>query len=112
MELGEKLAEGKTKMIYAHPEDGRLAVMVHKDSISAGDGARRNVIDGKGSLSGRTTANIFRLLAREGIKTHYIDDPEPTVMVVERCDMLPLEVVMRRIATGSYLKRNPGISEG
>jgi phosphoribosylaminoimidazole-succinocarboxamide synthase len=112
MSLGEKLAEGKTKVIYAHAEDGRLALMVHKDSISAGDGARRNVIEGKGALSGRTTANIFRLLAREGVRTHYVDDPEPTVMLVERCAMLPLEVVMRRIATGSYLKRKPDVSEG
>jgi phosphoribosylaminoimidazole-succinocarboxamide synthase len=112
MSWGEKLAEGKTKVIYAHTEDGRLAVMVHKDSISAGDGARRNTIDGKGALSGRTTANIFSLLAREGVPTHYVDAPEPTVMLVQRCDMLPLEVVMRRIATGSYLKRNPDVSEG
>jgi phosphoribosylaminoimidazole-succinocarboxamide synthase len=67
---------------------------------------------GQQRLGGRTTANIFRLLAREGVRTHYVDDPEPTVMLVERCAMLPLEVVMRRIATGSYLKRKPDVSEG
>src|SRR6266542_4045527 len=51
--LGPKLAEGKTKIIYAHPDDPALAIMLHKDSISAGDGARRNTIAGKGALSGR-----------------------------------------------------------
>ena len=112
MDLGSKLAEGKTKIIYAHTSDPHLAVMVQKDSISAGDGARRNIIAGKGALSGRTAANVFALLNRSGLATHYLDSPEPGVMVVRRCQMIPLEVVMRRLATGSYLKRHPGTAEG
>jgi len=112
MELGPKLAEGKTKIIYAHASDPTLAVMVQKDSISAGDGARRNTIAGKGALSGRTAANVFTLLNRSGLATHYLDSPEPTMMVVRRCQMLPLEVVIRRAATGSYLKRHPETAEG
>lgn len=112
MQLGEKLAEGKTKIVYAHPTDQELAIMVHKDGITAGDGARRNVIVGKGALSGRTAANVFSLLNRVGIPTHFIEAPEPTVMVVKRCTMIPVEVVMRRMATGSYLKRNPEVAEG
>ena len=110
--LGPILAEGKTKIIYAHPDDAALAIMLHKDSISAGDGARRNTIAGKGALSGRTAANVFTLLNRAGIVTHFVASPEPTVMIVRRCDMIPIEVVMRRIATGSYLKRHPAIAEG
>jgi phosphoribosylaminoimidazole-succinocarboxamide synthase len=110
--LGPKLAEGKTKAIYAHPDDPALAIMLHKDSISAGDGARRNTIDGKGALSGRTAANVFTLLNHAGIVTHFVASPEPTVMIVRRCAMIPIEVVMRRIATGSYLKRHPEIAEG
>jgi phosphoribosylaminoimidazole-succinocarboxamide synthase len=110
--LGPKLAEGKTKIIYAHPDNPALAIMMHKDSISAGDGARRNTIDGKGTLSGRTAANVFMLLNRAGIVTHFVAAPEPTVMLVRRCDMIPIEVVMRRIATGSYLKRHPETAEG
>jgi len=112
MDLGPKLAEGKTKIIYAHASDPDLAVMVQKDSISAGDGARRNTIAGKGALSGRTAANVFTLLNRSGLATHYLDSPEPSVMIVRRCRMIPLEVVMRRLATGSYLKRQPEIAEG
>jgi phosphoribosylaminoimidazole-succinocarboxamide synthase len=111
-QLGPVLAEGKTKIIYAHPDDPALAIMLHKDSISAGDGARRNTIAGKGALSGRTAANVFALLNRAGIVTHFIAAPEPTVMIVRRCEMIPIEVVMRRIATGSYLKRHPEIAEG
>jgi phosphoribosylaminoimidazole-succinocarboxamide synthase len=112
MEYGERLAEGKTKIIYAHPTDPRLAVMVQKDAISAGDGARRNTIEGKGSLSGRTAANVFMLLGHAGIATHFVEAPSERAMVVQRCTMIPLEVVMRRLATGSYLKRNPQVSEG
>jgi phosphoribosylaminoimidazole-succinocarboxamide synthase len=112
MNHGPRLAEGKTKIVYEHPDDSSLAIVVHKDSISAGDGARRNTIAGKGALSGQTTANVFALLNRAGIATHFVDSPEPTVMVVRRCAMIPVEVVMRRIATGSYLKRNPDAAEG
>jgi phosphoribosylaminoimidazole-succinocarboxamide synthase len=112
IELGHKLAEGKTKIIHAHPGDPALAIMQHKDSISAGDGARRNTIAGKGALSGRTAANVFALLNRAGIATHFVESPEPTLMIVRRCDMIPIEVVIRRIAAGSYLKRHPDAAEG
>lgn len=112
MEHGPKLTEGKTKIIYAHPSDDSLVVMAHKDGITAGDGARRNVISGKGALSGRTAANVFALLNRAGIATHFVEAPEPTTMFVRRCDMIPVEVVMRRLATGSFLKRHADIAEG
>lgn len=112
MDYGAKLAEGKTKIIYAHPDDEALAYMVQKDSISAGDGARRNELPGKGAISGRTSANVFHLLDRKGVPTHLVDDPAPDVMLVRRCTMLPLEVVMRRLATGSYCRRHPDVPEG
>jgi phosphoribosylaminoimidazole-succinocarboxamide synthase len=108
---GEQLAEGKTKIVYADAADAALAVIVHKDDITAGDGARRNQLPGKGALSGRTTANVFRRLRDAGIPTHFVDAPADDEMVVRRCTMIPLEVVMRRIATGSYLKRN-AVPEG
>lgn len=107
MELGHVLAEGKTKVVYAHPTDPDLAILRHKDGITAGDGARRSVIEGKGALAGQTTANVFRLLNRAGIATHFIAAPEPTLTVVRRCAMIPLEVVMRRLPAGSYLRRHP-----
>jgi phosphoribosylaminoimidazole-succinocarboxamide synthase len=112
MQLGPRLAEGKTKIIYAHPDDPALALLFHKDGITAGDGARRSEIAGKGAIAGRTAANVFALLAREGIETHYVAAPADDLTVVRRCVMLPLEVVMRRLATGSYLRRNPDVAEG
>lgn len=109
---GTLLAEGKTKIVYAHPDDPTLVLLQHKDSISAGDGARRNEIEGKGALSGRTAANVFTMLNGAGVPTHFIAAPSPTQMVARRCSMIPVEVVMRRRATGSYLKRHAGIAEG
>lgn len=99
--FGERLAEGKTKIVYAHPTRHDMVYLVHKDRISAGDGARVNEVPGKGELACRTTSNVFYALEQEGVDTHYVGLVEPAVNLVVRCEMVPLEVVMRRIATGS-----------
>ncbi len=108
---GSRLAEGKTKVVFAHPNDPALAELVHKDAITAGDGARRDDLPGKGALGGRTTANVFHLLESAGIRTHFVAAPADDRMVVRRCAMIPLEVVMRRLAAGSYVRRT-GAAEG
>ena len=110
--FGPLLAEGKTKQIYADPENPDLAYMVNKDAITAGDGARRNELVGKSRWSTITTANVFRLLNEEQIATHFVKLVDDVTLLVRRCSMLPIEQVMRRIATGSYLKRHPEVSEG
>jgi phosphoribosylaminoimidazole-succinocarboxamide synthase len=112
VQLGAKLAEGKTKVIYAHPDKDDVVYMVHKDGLTAGDGARRSVLPGKGNLSCRTTSNVFYLLEDEGVDTHYIGMVAENTNIVTHCTMVPLEVVMRRIATGSFVRRNPEIAEG
>jgi len=105
--LGPLVAEGKTKLIYAYPGDDNLAYMVSKDQITAGDGVRRNELVGKSRWSTITTANVFRLLNGEQIATHFVEQINDVTLLVRRCSMLPIEQVMRRIATGSYLKRHP-----
>jgi phosphoribosylaminoimidazole-succinocarboxamide synthase len=110
--FGTLLAEGKTKLIYAFPDDQSLAYMVNKDQITAGDGVRRNELPGKSRWSTITTANVFRLLNEEEIATHFVEQINDVILLVRRCTMLPIEQVMRRIATGSYLNRYPEISEG
>ena len=112
VEFGQKLAEGKTKIIYAHPERKDAVYMVHKDGLSAGNGARRNTLPGKGAIACRTTSNVFLLLEQNGVPTHYIDRIAEDANTVTHCTMIPLEVVMRRIATGSYVRRNPEVPEG
>ncbi|MBA7714671.1 Phosphoribosylaminoimidazole-succinocarboxamide synthase [subsurface metagenome] len=101
----DKLAEGKTKIIY-NRGDGTVEI-VSKDDITAGDGSQHDVIQGKAELATRTTANVFALLNRHGIATHFIERVDPHTLLCKRCKMIPLEVVIRGTAAGSYLKRNP-----
>src|SRR5438128_5086588 len=110
--FGPMLAEGKTKIMYADPNDETLAYIVSKDQITAGDGTRRNELAGKARWSTITTANVFRLLNKENLETHFVKRINDTTLLVRRCKMVPIEVVMRRIATGSYVKRHPEVSDG
>lgn len=111
-EPGPLLAQGKTKQIYTYPGDDALAYIVSQDNITAGDGARRNELVGKSHWSTVTTAHVFRLLNEAGIPTHFVERVNDVTLLVQRCTMIPIEHVQRRIATGSYLKRHPDVQEG
>ena len=101
----EKLAEGKTKIIYKNPDDDKTVYMVFKDDITAGDGVKHDVIKGKAVVDWKTNRDIFEFLNRKGVRTHYIDSPEEKVCLVKKLDFkINLEVVTRRVAAGSILK--------
>lgn len=105
------IAEGKTKYIFSHKEPDKV-IMVFKDDITAGDGAKHDVIQDKDVIDWQTNKDIFEFLNAQGINTHYIDSPGETVSVVKKLDQkINLEVVSRRIATGSILKHT-GLVEG
>ena len=86
--------------------------LVAKDDITAGDGAKHDVIPDKGLLANRTTCNVFRLLKACGLPVAFEEQDAPTSFIAPGCEMLPYEVVMRREAHGSYLKRHPHIAKG
>jgi len=101
----KKLAEGKTKIIYENPKDRKTVYMIFKDDITAGDGAKHDIIKGKALVDWRTNRDIFELLNRKGVRTHYISSPQKKVVKVKKLDRkINLEVVSRRIAAGSILK--------
>jgi len=106
----DKLIEGKTKIIF-DLGDGTVK-MTSKDDITSGDGDQHDVIKDKAAFATQTTANVFELLNRKGVKTHYLDRIDEFSLKCKRCKMIPLEVVIRGTATGSYLKRNPLAKEG
>ncbi|PIR85113.1 phosphoribosylaminoimidazolesuccinocarboxamide synthase [Candidatus Kaiserbacteria bacterium CG10_big_fil_rev_8_21_14_0_10_45_20] len=110
--LEREITEGKTKIIYEHPLDASRVVVRSKDDITAGDGARRETIEGKAVLATETTSNVFTLLNKKGIPTSFIKRINATDFEALHCKMIPLEVVMRRQALGSYLKRNPNTQKG
>jgi len=115
MNKGIEIARGKTKVLYEVPGQPAQLVVAQTDQISAGDGARRHEIAGKGRLAAQTTARVFRLLNLCGLPTHYLnggEDDDDNEMVVRRCNMIPLEVVTRGVAAGSFVKRNPGVARG
>jgi phosphoribosylaminoimidazole-succinocarboxamide synthase len=101
----EKIAEGKTKIICANPNDPKTVYMVFKDDITAGDGAKHDIIEGKAAVDWKTNRDIFEYLNRQGIRTHYIESPQDKVSLVKKLDFkINLEVVTRRVAAGSILK--------
>jgi phosphoribosylaminoimidazole carboxylase/phosphoribosylaminoimidazole-succinocarboxamide synthase len=110
--LGALIAEGKTKRIHQITGTDGLVAMIAKDDITAGDGAKHDVIPDKGRLANRTTCNVFRLLKACGLPVAFEEQDSDTSFIAPGCNMLPYEVVTRREAHGSYLKRHPHISKG
>lgn len=115
MNKGLEVARGKTKVLYEKPGEPDVLVVSALDNITAGDGARRDEIPGKGRIAAKTTARVFRLLNLCGLPTHYLsggEDDDDNEMLVRRANMIPLEVVVRGVAAGSLVKRKPGIAKG
>ncbi len=107
----EKIGEGKTKIIWA--SGTKMVAVESKDDITAGDGARREVMESKAYHANKTTVNCFELLKSKGMKTHFIRlGGKPNTFMAHRLNMIPFEVVVRFIAFGSYLKRHPTEVEG
>ncbi len=109
--LGEP---GKTKNVWDSMRigHGRTVALESKDTITAGDGARRDVMPGKAALATATTQNFFYYLKRHGIDNHFKAPVNETHFAAKYLKMIPVEVVVRRVADGSYLKRNPTVERG
>jgi phosphoribosylaminoimidazole-succinocarboxamide synthase len=108
--LARVVSEGKTKIVE---DAGNGEVFVRsKDDITAGDGAKHDVLDGKAAASTRTTRNVFRLLERNGIPTHFVNGVDDVTFRARDVEMIPLELVARRYATGSFRDRFPDLADG
>ena len=112
MEAKELLREGKTKKIWRYPGTTYDVLAEFKDDITAGDGARRAAFEGKGAYSNVVNAKCFELLSAHGIPNHFVEEVGEKTFRARQREMIPTEVVVRRIATGSYLKRRPDVDEG
>ncbi|MFA7308827.1 MAG: phosphoribosylaminoimidazolesuccinocarboxamide synthase [Patescibacteria group bacterium] len=113
MKLGPEqlLTEGKTKQVF---DIGNGEVLLRfKDAITAGDGAKKDALKGKGALACQASIAIFELLNAAGVPTAYLRPGDnPNEMVMKKVDMIELEVVARRSAHGSYLQRMPHLEKG
>ena len=98
------LYEGKAKRVFTTNIDGQLRVE-YKDEVTAGNGAKKDTMIGKGKLNNQITSIIFDYLTHNHIDNHFIKQLSQTEQLVQQVDIIPLEVVVRNIATGSITKR-------
>ncbi|XP_063314109.1 bifunctional phosphoribosylaminoimidazole carboxylase/phosphoribosylaminoimidazole succinocarboxamide synthetase isoform X2 [Pelobates fuscus] len=112
LRLGKKINEGKTKEVHELLDHPGCVLMLSKDQITAGNAARKDHMEGKASIANKTTSCVFKLLQEAGIKTAFLRKCSEAGFIATHCEMIPIEWVCRRIATGSFLKRNLGVKEG
>lgn len=104
MKIGEKLHEGKAKVVYA-TDDPQVLVQDFKDSATAFDGKKKGTIAEKGKINNAISARLFRLLEEAGVPTHFLGVVSETGMLIRRLDMFKVEFVVRNVAAGSLSKR-------
>ncbi|XP_059612192.1 bifunctional phosphoribosylaminoimidazole carboxylase/phosphoribosylaminoimidazole succinocarboxamide synthetase [Phlebotomus argentipes] len=110
--LGQLLIEGKTKQVFDLPNRKGHCLILSKDRITAGDGVKAHDLAGKAAISTLTNGRVFGLLNATGLNTAFVESVTDTAFVAKKCAMIPIEWVSRRLATGSFLRRNPGVPEG
>jgi phosphoribosylaminoimidazole-succinocarboxamide synthase len=110
MERRQKLYEGKAKIIYATEEPDKV-ILYFKDDTTAFDGLKKEVVAGKGEINAEITSLIFELLNKRGVPTHYIKKISNREILAKKVRIIPVEVVVRNYAAGSFTKRY-GIPEG
>ena len=110
MEKKELLYEGKAKKVYT-TENPDVLIVDYKDDATAFNGVKKGTIVGKGVVNNRMTNHIFRMLEEKGIPTHFIEELSDRETAVKKVEIVPLEVIVRNVAAGSFSKKL-GIEEG
>ena len=108
MDKKELINNGKVKSVYT-TDDENAVIIEFRDDMTAGDGARKEVMNKKGSYNALISTKLFKVLEENGIKTQFIDLPETNVMVAKKLEMIPIEVIVRN--TGSLIRKYP-IADG
>jgi phosphoribosylaminoimidazole-succinocarboxamide synthase len=94
-----KLSEGKTKIIEP-AEDPDQVILYFKDDVTGGDGAKHDVLVGKGRVNTAISVRLLKLLEENGIRTHLIKQTGPNQLIAKKLKMIPIEVVCRILAAG------------
>tara|TARA_B100000575_G_scaffold279619_1_gene268183 strand:+ start:3178 stop:3969 length:792 start_codon:yes stop_codon:yes gene_type:complete len=110
MNKGNKLYEGKAKIIY-ETKDKNLVIQHFKDDATAFNNLKKSKVEGKGVLNNRISEFILNNLAQCGIKTHFVKRLNMREQLIRKAEIFPIEFIVRNIATGSLTKRLD-ISEG
>ncbi|MCL6488238.1 MAG: phosphoribosylaminoimidazolesuccinocarboxamide synthase [Alicyclobacillus mali] len=104
------LYEGKAKKVFA-TSDPAVVRVLYKDDATAFNGEKRGTIAGKGAINNQMSNLLFRYLEEHGVPTHFVEEVSERETLVRKVEIIPLEVVVRNIAAGSFSKRF-GIEEG
>lgn len=110
MKKCEQLYEGKAKKVF-FTEDPDILIVDYKDDATAFNGEKKGTIVGKGAINNRMANHIFMQLEKEGVPTHLVKELSDRETAVKRVEIVPLEVIVRNVAAGSFSKRL-GIAEG
>jgi phosphoribosylaminoimidazole-succinocarboxamide synthase len=110
MEKKEKLYEGKAKILYTTDSEN-LLVQYFKDDTTAFDGVKKEILEDKGVINCAISTVIFEYLEKHGVRTHFVERLSPREMLVKKCEIIPVEVVVRNVAAGSFCRRY-GAKEG
>ncbi len=107
---GAQLYEGKAKKVFA-TDNPDLVIVDYKDDATAGDGAKKGTIKGKGVINNQMTNIMFAMLEKHGVPTHLVEELSERETLVKKVEIVPLEVIVRNVAAGSFSKRM-GVEEG
>ncbi len=110
MEKTVQLYEGKAKKVYATTDED-IVLVSYKDDATAFNGLKKGTILGKGVVNNVCSNHMFRLLEEKGIPTHYVEEINERETYVKKVEIVPLEVIIRNRAAGSFSKRY-GVAEG
>ena len=110
IEKKEQLYEGKAKKVFA-TNDPNLVIVDYKDDATAFNGEKKGTITGKGVINNKMTNFMFRMLEKEGVPTHLVEEISDRETIVKKVSIVPLEVIIRNVAAGSFSKRM-GVEEG
>ena len=106
----EQIYEGKAKKVF-NTDDPNLVIVDYKDDATSLDGLKKGTIVGKGVVNNLVSNHLFRMLEKNGIETHLVEQINERDSVVRRVSIVPVEVIVRNIAAGSLSKRL-GLPEG
>ena len=106
----ELLYKGKSKTIYVG-DDNQTCILEYRDSATAGNGAKKAEIEGKGVLNAEISSILYQYLEKNGIETHFVKMLDATRMLVKKVDIINVEVIVRNIAAGGFSKKY-GVPEG
>ena len=106
----EQLYEGKAKKVFTTVAEDVL-IVDYKDDATAFNGLKKGSIVGKGVINNRMSNHMFQILEKAGVPTHYVEELSERETAVKKVEIVPLEVIVRNVAAGSFSKKL-GIEEG